>query len=347
MPLVAMRQILDKAARDHYAVAAFAVNNMEEVQAVVQAAVATDSPLILQVSRGSLQYGQRLYIPHIVLAAIEETPHLPVALHLDHGNSLAVCQDALSMGFSSVMIDATLNEDGRTLSTWDYAVSVTKSVVEIAHSRGATVEAEFSLLVSLLGRITSGGCDFEDDGPPRRGDRVAAFVQATGVDVLQLQPARVLQGTHTSGLAYFDVLGIQGHGAYKFTPSVRANPLIETIQEIATRLPDAHLALGEFACTDIVLNLIDEINRGGRAIRSWGAVLTAEDTHGLVRAGVRKLTVRRPIHLAMTAGVRRHLREHPEEYDPRQFLGEGRAEIQAVCTQIMRLLGQAGHGHDY
>ncbi|MDP9347091.1 MAG: ketose-bisphosphate aldolase [Actinomycetota bacterium] len=320
MPLVSMRQLLDEAARGGYGVGAFNVNNMEQIQGIMEAACETRSPVIAQASRGARAYAGDRFLWHLMLAAAEEYPEIPVALHLDHGNSPATCISAIDLGFTSVMMDGSLAEDGKTVADYDYNVAVTSEVVAYAHERGVTVEGELGTLGGIEDGVGSGEVHLTD--PDQAGD----FVARTGVDALA-----VAIGT--------------SHGAYKFPRKPDGRILaMHVIEEIHARLPDTHLVM--HGSSSVPAALIDRINAAGGELKEAFGVPVAEIQQG-IRNGVRKVNVDTDGRLAITAAVREAVRDAPAEFDPRHVTKAGRRGMQEVVAERMRQFGQAGHAGDY
>ncbi len=320
MPLVSMRQLLDEAAAGGYGVGAFNVNNMEQIQAVMEAAQETRSPVIVQASRGARSYTNDRFLIHLMMAAVELYPDVPVSLHQDHGNSPETCLSAVEQGFTSVMMDGSLMDDGKTPSDFEYNVAVTREVVEKAHARGVTVEGELGTLGGIEDGVGSGEVHLTDP------DQAVEFVERTGIDALA-----VAIGT--------------SHGAYKFTKppdgEVLAMHLIEQIHE---RLPTTHLVM--HGSSSVPQDLVEKINRfGGKISPTWG--VPVEEIQLGIRHGVRKINVDTDARLAMTAAIRQVFVEHPEEFDPRSYLKPAREGMKAVYKQRMEQFGQAGHAGDY
>ncbi|MEW6071217.1 MAG: class II fructose-bisphosphate aldolase [Planctomycetota bacterium] len=322
MALIPMRVLLDHAAENGYGVAAFNVNNMEQIQAIMVAARETESPVIVQASRGARSYSNDNYLRHLMLAADELNPGLPIAMHQDHGNSPATCKSAIDMGFTSVMMDGSLMEDGKTPASWDYNVRVTREVVQMAHAKGVTVEAE----LGCLGGIEDG------HGAGLSGDEAAAhltnpqeagrFVQETGCDALA-----VAIGT--------------SHGAYKFKKKPTGKVLrMDVIREIHSRMPDCHMVM--HGSSSVPKELIDIINEyGGRMPETYGVPL--EDIQEGIRHGVRKINVDTDNRLAITGAIRRVFVTKPEAFDPRDYLKPAREAMAEICRARMVAFGQAGH----
>jgi fructose-bisphosphate aldolase class II len=323
MPLISMRQILDQAARGGYGVAAFNICNMEQAQAIFEAALKTRSPVIVQINRGARGYTYDAYLVHLVQASLEIFPDVLAALNLDHGVSPASCQAAIGMGFTSVMIDGSLLEDGRTPSSFDYNVRVTREVIEFAHARGVTVEAE----LGCLGGIEDGhGAGIDPASHLTDPDQAVEFVRLTGVDALA-----VAIGT--------------SHGAYKFSKKPTGHTLVmERVQAIHQRLPETHLVM--HGSSSVPQELQDAINaHGGRIQQTYGVPI--EEIQFGIRNGVRKINVDTDNRMAMTAAVREHLARHPQDFDPRAYLKPAREAMKEVVKARMIAFGQAGHAADY
>ena len=328
MALLPLRTLLDHAATNHYGVAALNVNNMEQIQAIMEAADETDSPVIIQASRGARKYSQDAYLRHLMLAAAELYPHIPIVMHQDHGNSIATCLSAIENGFTSVMMDGSLEEDGKTPADYDYNVRVTAEVVRLAHDEGVSVEGE----LGCLGSLETGMGD-KEDGHGAEGslthdqlltdpEEAERFVSETGVDALA-----VAIGT--------------SHGAYKFTRQPDGDVLaMDRIEEIHRRLPDCHLVM--HGSSSVPQELQDMINRFGGEIRqTWG--VPVEEIQRGIQHGVRKVNVDTDNRLAITAAVRQVLVEHPEKFDPRDYLKPAREAMRKVCQERMISFGQAGN----
>jgi fructose-bisphosphate aldolase class II len=329
MPLVPLRVVLDHAAENNYGVAAFNVNNMEQIQAIMEAAQETDSPVIVQASRGARAYSQDNYLRHLMLAAAELYPQIPIVMHQDHGNSPETCQSAIENGFTSVMMDGSLKEDGKTPADYDYNVRVTKKVVDMAHPQNVSVEGELGCLGSL-----ESGMGEKEDGHGAEGqlshdqlltdpDEAEDFVKKTGVDALA-----VAIGT--------------SHGAYKFTRKPDGEVLaMSRIEEIHRRLPNTHLVM--HGSSSVPQEIQDDINKyGGKLKQTWG--VPVEEIQRGIKHGVRKINVDTDNRLAMTAAIRKVFAESPEKFDPRDYLKPARAAMKKVCIARMKAFGQAGHG---
>jgi fructose-bisphosphate aldolase class II len=328
MALVPLRTLLDHAAEDNYGVAAFNVNNMEQIQAIMEAAHETDSPVIVQASRGARSYSQDAYLRHLMLAAVELYPHIPVTMHQDHGNSVETCSSAIENGFTSVMMDGSLQEDGKTPADFQYNMKVTTEVVQLAHPQGVSVEGE----LGCLGSLETGQGD-QEDGHGAEGvlsreqlltdpDEAEEFVAATGVDALA-----VAIGT--------------SHGAYKFTRQPDGDVLdMNRIEEIHQRLPNTHLVM--HGSSSVPQHLQDIVNQFGGEIRqTWG--VPVEEIQRGIQHGVRKINVDTDNRLAITGAIRKVLAEDPEKFDPRDYLKPAREAMKQVCVDRMTSFGQAGN----
>ena len=318
MALVSMRELLDHAAERGYGIPAFNVNNLEQVQAVMAAAHEVNAPVILQASAGARKYAGEPFIKHLVQAAVEAYPHIPVVMHQDHGQSPAVCQGAIDLGFSSVMMDGSLMEDGKTPASFDYNVDVTRRVVEMAHRVGVSVEGE----LGCLGNLETGEAG-EEDGIGAEGkldhsqmltdpEEAAVFVKATGLDALA-----IAIGT--------------SHGAYKFSRKPTGDILaISRVKEIHARIPNTHLVMhGSSSVPQELLALINQY--GGQMKETYG--VPVEEIQEAIKHGVRKINIDTDIRLAMTGAVRKFLAENPDKFDAREWLKPARAAAQAICKQ--------------
>ncbi|WP_168015038.1 class II fructose-bisphosphate aldolase [Halomonas salinarum] len=328
MALISMRQMLDHAAEYGYGVPAFNVNNLEQMRAILEAADKTDSPVIVQASAGARKYAGAPFLRHLILAAIEEFPHIPIAMHQDHGTSPAVCQRSIQLGFSSVMMDGSLGEDGKTPASYDYNVDVTRRTVEMAHACGVSVEGELGCLGSL-----ETGMAGEEDGVGAEGkldmeqlltdpEEAADFVKATGVDALA-----IAIGT--------------SHGAYKFTQPPTGDTLsIQRIKEIHARIPDTHLVM--HGSSSVPQEWLEIINEHGGAIPETYGVPVSEIVEG-IKHGVRKVNIDTDLRLASTGAVRRFLANNPAEFDPRKFMKESVSAMRDVCIARYEAFGTAGN----
>ena len=323
MPLVSMRQLLDEAAKGGYGVGAFNVNNMEQIQAIMEAAKQTQSPVIIQASRGARQYAQDRYLYHLMLAAAELYPEIPIAMHQDHGNSFETCKSAIELGFTSVMMDGSLKADGKTPSSFEENVAVTKQVVDFAHERGVTVEGEIGVLGGVEDGHGAGGSGMDHLTDP---DQAVEFAERTGVDALA-----IAIGT--------------SHGAYKFTKKPDGSVLkMDILIAIHKRLPNTHLVM--HGSSSVPKDLQDIINKyGGKLTETWG--VPVEEIQLGIRNGVRKINVDTDNRLAITGAIRKVFAESPETFDPRDYNKPAREAMQKVVAQRMTQFGQAGHAGDY
>ncbi|MEK9160631.1 MAG: ketose-bisphosphate aldolase [Patescibacteria group bacterium] len=321
MALATLRQVLDEAAKGVYGVGAFNVNNMEQVQAIMEAASETKSPIILQASRGARKYAGDQYLFDLMTSAARQNPDIPVVIHQDHGSKEA-CLSAIELGFTSVMMDGSLMEDNKTPNSFEANVEVTKAVVEIAHARGVSVEGELGVIGGIEDGHGMGGIGGMLTDP----DQAVEFVERTGVDALA-----VAIGT--------------SHGAYKFSSKPdRAVLVMDRIIEIHKRLPNTHLVM--HGSSSMPQELRETINQfGGNLKPSWG--VPVEEIQLGIQHGVRKINVDTDIRLAMTAAVRKLLAETPEAFDPRDYLKEARSAAKEMIAKRMQDFGQAGHAGDY
>ena len=322
MPLVPLRVLLDHAAENDYGVAALNVNNMEQIQAIMQAAEETDSPVIIQASRGARTYTNDAYLRHLMLAAAELNPKTPIVMHLDHGNGFDVCQSAIEQSFTSVMMDGSLTEDGKTPSSYEYNAEITRKVTDAAHAVGVSVEGE----IGALGGIEDGhGAGLtEEEAQAHLTDPAQAeqFVGDTGVDALA-----VAIGT--------------SHGAYKFKKKPTGDVLkMSLIEDIHRRLPNTHLVM--HGSSSVPQELQDIINANGGALKQTYGVPVEEIQRG-IQNGVRKVNVDTDSRLAITGAIRTVFHEKPEEFDPRKYLGPARDAMKEVCVKRMVAFGQAGN----
>ncbi|MFV8783463.1 class II fructose-bisphosphate aldolase [Microbulbifer sp. SA54] len=327
MALISLRQLLDHAAEHGYGVPAFNVNNLEQMRAIMEAAQETDSPVIVQASAGARKYAGAPFLRHLILAAIEEFPHIPVVMHQDHGTSPAVCQRSIQLGFSSVMMDGSLMDDGKTPASYEYNVDVTKRAVEMAHACGVSVEGELGCLGSL-----ETGMAGEEDGVGAEGklshdqlltdpEEAADFVKKTQVDALA-----IACGT--------------SHGAYKFTRPPTGDILaIDRIKEIHARIPDTHLVMhGSSSVPQEWLKVINEF--GGEIPETYG--VPVEQICEGIKFGVRKVNIDTDLRLASTGAVRRFLAQNPSEFDPRKFLKATTQAMKEICVARYEAFGTAG-----
>jgi len=329
MALVSMRELLDHAAVNGYGIPAFNVNNLEQVQAVMEAAKETGAPVILQASAGARKYAGEPFIKHLIQAAIEMYPSIPLVMHQDHGQNPDVCQGAIDLGFSSVMMDGSLEADGKTIASYDYNVEVTKKVSQLAHKYGVTVEGE----LGCLGSLETMKGDKEDghgtDATMTREqlltdpEQAADFVKRTQIDALA-----IAIGT--------------SHGAYKFTRKPTGDILaIDRIKEIHKRIPSTHLVMhGSSSVPQELLALIRQY--GGNMKETYG--VPVEEIQEAIKHGVRKINIDTDIRLAMTAAVRKFLAENPEKFDAREWLKPAREAAKQICKQRYIQFGCEGQG---
>ncbi len=327
MALVSMRQLLDHAADHGYGLPAFNVNNLEQVQAIMAAAAETDSPVIMQASAGARKYAGEIFLRHLIEAAVESYPHIPVVMHQDHGQSPAVCESAMKLGFSSVMMDGSLKEDGKSIADYDYNVSVTRKVVDMAHKIGVTVEGELGCLGSLETMMGDKEDGHGADGKMTRDmlltdpDEAAAFVKSTQLDALA-----IAIGT--------------SHGAYKFSRKPTGDILaIDRIKAIHARIPNTHLVM--HGSSSVPQNLLAEIRAFGGDMKETYGVPVEEIQEG-IRHGVRKINIDTDIRLAMTGAIRRYLAENPSKFDPRDYLKPAMLAAKQICKERYEQFGCAG-----
>ena len=318
MALVSMRELLDHAAENTYGIPAFNVNNLEQVQAVMEAAHETGAPVILQASAGARKYAGEPFIKHLIQAAVEAYPHIPLVMHQDHGQNPGVCQGAMNLGFSSVMMDGSLEADGKTIASYDYNVDVTRQVVEMAHKLGVTVEGE----LGCLGSLETMQGDKED------GHGTDAVMTREQLLTDPEQAADFVKRTQLDALAI--AIGTS-HGAYKFTRKPTGDILaIERIMEINRRIPNTHLVMhGSSSVPQELLAIIRQF--GGNMKETYG--VPVEEIQKAIKFGVRKINIDTDIRLAMTGAVRKFLAENPEKFDAREWLKPAREAAKAICKQ--------------
>ncbi|PSB91794.1 class II fructose-bisphosphate aldolase [Candidatus Pandoraea novymonadis] len=327
MPLVSMRQLLDHAAENGYGLPAFNVNNLEQVSAIMSAAEEVGAPVIMQASAGARKYAGEAFLRHLIEAAVEAYPHIPVVMHQDHGQSPAVCMAGIKSGFTSVMMDGSLKEDGKSVASYEYNVAVSQKVVEFSHAIGVTVEAE----LGILGSLETMTGDKEDghgaDGKMTREqlltdpDQAADFVKLTQCDALA-----IAIGT--------------SHGAYKFSRKPTGDILaIERIKEIHRRIPNTHLVM--HGSSSVPQELLEEIRHFGGDMKETYGVPVEEIQEG-IKYGVRKINIDTDIRLAMTAAIRRYLFENPSKFDPRDYMKPAREAAKQVCRTRYLAFGCEG-----
>ena len=327
MPIVSMRQLLDHAAENGYGLPAFNVNNLEQVQAIMAAANEVNAPVIMQASAGARRYAGESFLRHLIEAAVEAYPHLPVVMHQDHGQSPAICMAAIRSGFSSVMMDGSLMEDGKTAASYEYNVEVTKEVVKFAHSIGVTVESELGVLGSLETLMGA-----KEDGHGVEG-KMTREQLLTDVE----QAADFVKQTQCDALAI--AIGTS-HGAYKFTKKPTGETLsILRIKEIHARIPNTHLVM--HGSSSVPQELLAEIRQFGGDMKETYGVPVEEIQEG-IRNGVRKINIDTDIRLAMTGAIRRFFMQNPSKFDPREFLTPAREAAKQVCLDRYRAFGCEG-----
>jgi fructose-bisphosphate aldolase class II len=327
MSLITLRQLLDHAAEHCYGIPAFNVNNLEQMRAIMEAADLTDSPVIVQASAGARQYAGPAFLRHLILAATEEFPHIPICMHQDHGASPDICQRSIQQGFTSVMMDGSLLEDLKTPASFDYNMDVTRKVVDMAHACGVSVEGELGCLGSL-----ETGMAGEEDGSGAEGvlnhsqlltdsEEAAQFVKATKVDALA-----IAIGT--------------SHGAYKFSRPPTGDILaIARVKEIHQRIPDTHLVMhGSSSVPQEWLKIIDQY--GGQMGETYGVPVS--EIQEAIKFGVRKINIDTDLRMASTGAIRRFLAEHPKEFDPRKYLSAAQKAMMEIAKQRYEAFGAAG-----
>ncbi len=329
MALVSMRELLDHAAVNGYGIPAFNVNNLEQVQAVMEAAKETGAPVILQASAGARKYAGEVFIKHLIQAAIEMYPSIPLVLHQDHGQNPDVCQSAINLGFSSVMMDGSLEGDGKTIASYEYNVEVTKKVSSMAHKLGVSVEGE----LGCLGSLETMRGDKED------GHGTEATMTREQLLTDPEQAADFVKQTQIDALAI--AIGTS-HGAYKFTRKPTGDILaIDRIKEIHRRIPNTHLVMhGSSAVPQDMLAIIRQY--GGQMKETYG--VPVEEVQEAIKHGVRKINIDTDIRLAMTGAVRKFLFENPEKFDAREWLKPAREAAKALCKQRYIEFGCEGQG---
>ncbi|WP_118180984.1 class II fructose-bisphosphate aldolase [Paraburkholderia phosphatilytica] len=327
MPLVSMRQLLDHAAENGYGLPAFNVNNLEQVQAIMEAADKVGAPVIMQASAGARKYAGEAFLRHLIEAAVEAYPHIPVVMHQDHGQSPAVCMAAIRSGFTSVMMDGSLEADGKTVASYEYNVDVSKKVVDLAHSIGVTVEAE----LGVLGSLETMKGDKEDghgaDGTMTREQLLTDVEQAADfVKLTQCDALAIAIGT--------------SHGAYKFSKKPTGDILsIQRIREIHERIPNTHLVM--HGSSSVPQELLAEIREFGGDMKETYGVPVEEIQIG-IRHGVRKINIDTDLRLAITGAIRRYMAQNPSKFDPRDYLKPAREATKQVCMDRYLAFGAEG-----
>jgi fructose-bisphosphate aldolase, class II len=329
MALVSMRELLDHAAVHGYGIPAFNVNNLEQVQAVMTAAHEVGAPVILQASAGARKYAGEPFIKHLIQAAVETWPHIPLVMHQDHGQNPDVCQGAINLGFSSVMMDGSLEADGKTIASYDYNVNVTRTVVDMAHKLGVTVEGE----LGCLGSLETMQGDKED------GHGTEAVMTREQLLTDPEQAADFVKRTQLDALAI--AIGTS-HGAYKFTRKPTGDILaIDRIKEIHRRIPNTHLVM--HGSSSVPQDLLEVIRQHGGTMKETYGVPVEEIQHA-IKFGVRKINIDTDIRLAMTAAIRKYLHENADKFDPRDYLKPAREAAKHICQQRYVEFGCEGQG---
>ncbi len=329
MALVALRQVLDHAAEFTYGVPAFNVNNLEQVQAIMEAAQTTNSPVILQASAGARKYAGEQFLRHLIEGAIAEYPEIPVVMHLDHGASPSTCFQAIQLGFSSVMMDGSLMSDGKTPSSYEYNVETTRKVSEMAHAVGVSVEGE----LGCLGSLETGQGDKEDGH---------GFDGVLEKEQLLTDPAQAKDFVHATGVDALAIAIGTSHGAYKFTRKPTGDILaIERVKQIHQMIPNTHLVMhGSSSVPQDWLAVIREF--GGDLKETYG--VPVEEIQIAIKHGVRKINIDTDIRLAMTGAIRRYFGTNPEHFDPRQYLKVAKDAAKQICINRYNEFGCAGQG---
>jgi fructose-bisphosphate aldolase class II len=327
MAFISLRQLLDHAAEHDYGVPAFNVNNLEQIHAIMEAAQQTDSPVILQASAGARKYAGEPYLRHMVLAAVEAHPDIPVVLHQDHGATPAVCQQSIRSGFTSVMMDGSLQADAKTPASYDYNVDVTRKVCEFAHAVGVSVEGE----LGCLGSLETGEAG-DEDGVGAEG--------ALSHDMLLTDPAQARDFVARTGVDALAIAIGTSHGAYKFSRQPTGDILaIERIAQIHAEVPDTHLVM--HGSSSVPQEWLEVIRKYGGEIKETYGVPVEEIRRGIA-SGVRKINIDTDIRLAMTAAMRRQFAQAPGEFDPRKPMQEAKQAARGVCRLRFEAFGCAG-----
>lgn len=327
MSLVSMRQLLDHAAENGYGIPAFNINNLEQVQAIMEAAKELDAPVIMQASAGARKYAGELFLRNLISAALESYPNLPLVMHQDHGQSPEVCQSAMNLGFSSVMMDGSLQADGKTIASYEYNIEVTRKVVDLAHTIGVTVEGELGCLGSL---------------ETMKGDKEDGHGTESTMTMEQLltdpeQAADFVKRTQLDALAI--AIGTS-HGAYKFTRKPTGDILaIERIKQIHKRIPNTHLVM--HGSSSVPQDLLAQIRQyGGEMKETYG--VPVEEIQEAIKHGVRKINIDTDIRLAMTAAVRKFMFENPSKFDPREYLKPAKEAAKKIVKERFTQFGCVG-----
>ncbi len=328
MALISLRQLLDYAAENDFGLPAFNVNNMEQVHAIMQAADAVDSPVIMQGSAGARSYAGEAFLRHLISAAIEAYPHIPIVMHQDHGSEPAVCLRSIQSGFSSVMMDGSLMADMKTPSTYEYNVEVTRKVVEMAHAGGVSVEGE----LGCLGSLETGEMG-EEDGHGAEGK--------LDLDMLLTDPQEAKDFVEQTGVDALAIAIGTSHGAYKFTsPPTGAVLRIDRIKEIHAVIPNTHLVM--HGSSSVPQEWLETINNYGGDMGQTYGVPVEEIVEG-IKSGVRKVNIDTDLRMASTGAVRKFLAENTSNFDPRKFLKESTKAMSDICKARYEVFGCAGH----
>jgi fructose-bisphosphate aldolase class II len=326
--MITLRQLLDHAAENGYAVPAFNINNMEQGLAIMTAAEATNSPVIIQASRGARSYANDLVLASLIQGFVRAFPNIPICMHLDHGNGLETCATAIQNGFTSVMMDGSLKADGKTPADYDYNMSITRKVVEMAHACGVSVEGE----LGVLGSLETGMGDQEDGH---------GATEKLGHDQLLTNPDEAVQFVKDTNVDALAIAMGTSHGAYKFTRKPDGDILaMSVIEEIHNRLPNTHLVMHGSSSVPEDLQIIIN-NYGGDIKPTWG--VPVEEIQRGIKSGVRKVNIDTDNRLAMTAAIRKTLSEDPSEFDPRKYLKPAMSMMTEVCKARFEAFGTAGN----
>ena len=330
MALVSLRQLLDHAAENDYGVPAFNINNMEQMLAIMVAADKTDAPVILQASRGARAYANDIVLRHLIEAAVEMYPHIPVCMHQDHGNNPETCMSAITYGFTSVMMDGSLQEDAKTPAEYDYNVETTQAVVQMAHMVGVSVEGE----LGCLGSLETGEGEKEDGH---------GFEGKLDADMLVTDPDEAVDFVARTKVDAHAVAIGTSHGAYKFTRKPTGDILaMDVVRKINERLPGTHLVMhGSSAVPQELQDLINE--NGGDMPQTYG--VPVEEVVSGIKHGVRKVNIDTDNRMAMTGMYRKVAAENRAEFDPRKFNKPAMEAMTEVCVdryERFHTAGQAG-----
>jgi fructose-bisphosphate aldolase class II len=329
MPLVSMRQLLDHAAENGYAIPAFNVNNLEQVQAIMMAADEVGAPVIMQASAGARKYAGETFLKYLIQAAVDSYPHIPVVMHQDHGQNPSVCEGAIALGFSSVMMDGSLQADGKTIASYEYNLDTTKKVVDMAHRLGVTVEGELGCLGSL---------------ETMRGDKEDGHgTEATmTMDQLLTDPEQAADFVRTTQVDALAIAIGTSHGAYKFSRKPTGDILaIGRIKEIHARIPNTHLVM--HGSSSVPQDLLAQIRKyGGDMKETYG--VPVEEIQEAIKHGVRKVNIDTDIRLAMTGAIREYFAKNPDKFDPRDYLKPAREAAKQICKQRYMQFGCEGQG---